>query len=259
MRPDRSPRVPIRRAVPAAVLGLGAALALTACGASGEDASGAWDRARAQLEGAQSVRMTTEVSTDAGVAGGGMGVPDATEVAGAVDGGDLLYTGEFRAGQHTARDETRVVGGKQYHRFAVEERGGVAGPERPEYAQKWQEAPAAQGLSMRAVVDGLLAGVPAAGGLEGAAVEADGLRRSGEDAVRYVLEQPAAGAGDGTTRLKAFTVAEDDGALLTVETVAPGTEGTVTFSDWDAVEPVEVPAADEIAAPPAAPEPAPAG
>lgn len=245
MRQDPSRTSARRRAVPLAALGAGAALLLSACGASGDDASAAWDAARAQLEGASSVRMTTELRSDAG---SGVSMPDSTDVAGSVDGADMAYTGVFRSGDYTTRDESRVVGGTRYERFLLERRGGVSGEDRPVFAQKWTQAPAQQGATtMRSVVDGLLAGVPGSGGLADAHAEAAPIRRSGEDATRYVLDEPVGGTASGT-RLKAFTVADDDGELLTVETVAPGTEATVTFSEWDAVEPVVAPAAEDLAA-----------
>ncbi|MCG7422838.1 hypothetical protein MHY29_08420 [Micrococcus sp. ACRRV] len=249
MRPT-TPRTPAphggarRRALSLAALGAAAALSLSACGASGEDASAAWDAARTQLQDASSVRLTTEARNDSGAA---PGTPDGVEIAGDVHSSDLSYTGVFRTDGYITRDESRTVGGQRYERFTLEQSGGVSGEGRPAFAEKWKKAEPLPGdASMRSILDGVLTAVPQAGALQGADVRATDIRRQGRDATRYVLDTPVKG-GTTDSSLTAFTVADDDGTLLTVETTGPGTRGTVTFSDWNAVEPVTAPAAEDMA------------
>ncbi|MGW5854147.1 MULTISPECIES: hypothetical protein [Micrococcus] len=253
MRGDLMKRRGARRALPLAVLGTGAALLLSGCGADGGDAPEAWAKARTQLEQADSVRMVTELRSGAQTSAGAT-VPDSTDISGPTSGEAFRYVSEFRDGAYTTRDESRTVDGRTYSRFTLEERGGVAG-EDPEYAEKWTAAkatgdPSAQGMG--AMVDSLLAALPAGDGLDGKEADADTLRRSGQDAVRYVLDVPASGEGGGVA-LRAFTVAQDDGELLTVETESAGTGAVTTFSEWNAVPPIEAPAEDAIAEPAAAP------
>ena len=176
-------------------------------------------------------------------------IPDATEIAGPVDGAWFSYAGVYEDGAYTTRDESRLVDGKTFSRYVLDEREGVAGDE-PEYAQKWTESqtpvdPATAGMG--AMVKSLLSSLPAADGLQGQDVEADGLRRSGHDAVRYTLAAPVAGAEDSSVAMTAFTVARSTGELLTVETQSGGVPAVITFSEWNAVPPVEAPAAEDIA------------
>lgn len=248
MRAEKTPARGPRRALSLAGLGAAAALVLTGCGVDEGAAPDAWKQARAQLEQAQSVRMVTEVRSD-DVPQSGAPIPDATEIAGPVDGAWFSYAGVYEDGAYTTRDESRLVDGKTFSRYVLDEREGVAGDE-PEYAQKWTESqtpvdPATAGMG--AMVKSLLSSLPAADGLQGQDVEADGLRRSGHDAVRYTLAAPVAGAEDSSVAMTAFTVARSTGELLTVETQSGGVPAVITFSEWNAVPPVEAPAAEDIA------------
>lgn len=236
-----------RRTAALLVLGAGAALALTACGADAGQAPAAWAQARTQLDQATSVRIEAERR---GEAVPGAPAPDATVLAGPVDGSAFEYTGVFRDGEHTVRDESRTVDGRTYSRRTLTERGDVAGVGVPVYEERWTatDGGLTAASAIGGVVDALLASLPAEDALEGAEVDAAPIRREGQDAVRYVLADPVAGA-DGRMRLQAFTVAEDDGELLTVETVQTTSDGaasTVTFSDWNAVQPPQAPAEEDV-------------
>lgn len=259
MREDPRNTRTARRALPLAALGAGAALLLTGCGADGADAPEAWAQARTQLEGADSLRVVSELRRGTEVPAGVV-LPDSTDVSGPLDGDSFRYVGEFREGPRTARDESRTVGGATYERVTLEERGAVSG-DSPVFAQKWTRTPAAGDSAtagVGAVVGSLLASLPAADGLQGEEAEADTLRRSGQDAVRYVLDEPVSAQEGGSVALTAFTVAADDGELLTVETESAGTGAILTFSEWDAVAPIEAPAEGDIA-PAADPAAAPTG
>ncbi|MCR8675433.1 hypothetical protein NWP10_06415 [Micrococcus sp. HG099] len=243
--PRQNPTGRARRGLPLAALGAAAALVLTGCGASGEDASAAWDRARTQLEETDSVRMVTELRSDAPQAGNR--TPESVDLSGPVDGSSMRYVSTYEDGDLITRDESRVVDGTAYSRFTVERRG-ASGEDRPAYVERWTAAPHTgdpRATGMGAMVSSLLGSLPESGGLEDVAVDADGIRRSGQDAVRYVLDEPLSVADDGVA-MTAFTVSEEDGRLLTVETESAGTKAVVTVSEMGDVEPLQAPPSDEV-------------
>ena len=98
---------------------------------------------------------------------------------------------------------------------------------------------------MGAMVSSLLGSLPESGGLDDVEADADGIRRSGQDAIRYVLDEPVSGPQEGVA-LTAFTVSKEDGRLLTVETESAGTKAVVTLSEMGEVDPVQAPPADEV-------------
>ena len=243
--PRQTPARRARRGLPLAAVGAASALLLTGCGPSGDDASAAWDRARVQLEETDSVRMVTELRSDAPM--DGRRAPQAVDLSGPVDGSSMRYLSVYEDGDLITRDESRVVDGVAYSRFTVERRG-ASGEDRPAYAEHWTAAPHTgdpRATGMGAMVSSLLGSLPETGGLEGVGVDADGIRRSGQDAVRYVLDEPVSPADDGVA-MTAFTVSEEDGRLLTVETESAGTKAVVTVSEMGEVEPLQAPPSDEV-------------
>lgn len=243
--PRQTPARRVRRGLPLAAVGAVAALALTGCGASGEEASAAWDRARTQLEETESVRMVTELLSDAPM--DGHRAPESVDLSGPVDGSSMRYLSVYEDGDLITRDESRVVDGTAYSRFTVERRG-ASGEDRPAYAERWTAAPYTgdpRASGMGAMVSSLLGSLPESGGLADVEAEADGIRRSGQDAVRYVLDEPLSPAQDGV-EMTAFTVSEEDGRLLTVETLSAGTRAVVTVSEMGEVEPLQAPPSDEV-------------
>lgn len=245
MKPRQNQTRRVRRGLPLAAVGAAAALLLTGCGASGDEAPGAWDRARTQLEEADSVRLVTELRSEAPQ--GGRRAPDAVDVSGPVDGSAVRYITAYEDAGLVTRDETRIVEGTAYSRFTVERRG-AGGEDRPAYVERWTQAPHTgdpRATGMGAMVSSLLGSLPESGGLDGVGAEADGIRRSGQDAVRYVLDEPVAGAEEGVT-MTGFTVSARDGRLLTVETESAGTRAVVTVSEMGEVAPLQAPPADEV-------------
>lgn len=232
-----------RRGLSLAAVGA-AALLLTGC-ASGDDAPGAWDRARTQLEEADSVRMVTELRSEA--PSNGRAVPDSVDISGPVDGSSMRYMSVYKDDGLITRDESRIVDGTAYSRFTVE-RAGASGEDRPAYVERWTATPYESDPSatgMGAMVSSLLGSLPESGGLDDVEADADGIRRSGQDAIRYVLDEPVSGPQEGV-ELTAFTVSKEDGRLLTVETESAGTKAVVTLSEMGEVDPVQAPPADEV-------------
>ena len=125
-----------RRGLSLAAVGA-AALLLTGC-ASGDDAPGAWDRARTQLEEADSVRMVTELRSEA--PSNGRAVPDSVDISGPVDGSSMRYVSVYKDDGLITRDESRIVDGTAYSRFTVE-RVGASGEDHPAYAERWTATP----------------------------------------------------------------------------------------------------------------------
>lgn len=121
-----------RRGLSLAAVGA-AALLLTGC-ASGDDAPGAWNRARTQLEEADSVRMVTELRSEA--PSNGRAVPDSVDISGPVDGSSMRYVSVYQDDGLITRDESRIVDGTAYSRFTVE-RAGASGEDRPAYVERW--------------------------------------------------------------------------------------------------------------------------
>ena len=132
-------------------------------------------------------------------------------------------------------------------RFTVE-RAGASGEDRPAYVERWTATPYEsdpRATGMGAMVSSLLGSLPESGGLDDVEADADGIRRSGQDAIRYVLDEPVSGPQEGV-ELTAFTVSKEDGRLLTVETESAGTKAVVTLSEMGEVDPVQAPPADEV-------------
>ena len=232
-----------RRGLSLAAVGA-AALLLTGC-ASGDDAPGAWDRARTQLEEADSVRMVTELRSEA--PSNGRAVPDSVDISGPVDGSSMRYVSVYQDDGLITRDESRIVDGTAYSRFTVE-RVGASGEDHPAYVERWTATPYEgdpSATGMGAMVSSLLGSLPESGGLDDVEADADGIRRSGQDAIRYVLDEPVSGPQEGV-ELTAFTVSKEDGRLLTVETESAGTKAVVTLSEMGEVDPVQAPPADEV-------------
>lgn len=232
-----------RRGLSLAAVGA-AALLLTGC-ASGDDAPGAWNRARTQLEEADSVRMVTELRSEA--PRNGRLAPDSVDISGPVDGSSMRYVSVYKDGGLITRDESRIVDGSAYSRFTVE-RADAGGEDRPAYVERWTSAPFEgdpRATGMGAMVSSLLGSLPESDGLDGVEADAHGIRRSGQDATRYVLDEPAPGPQEGV-ELTAFTVSKEDGRLLTVETESAGTKAVVTVSEMGEVDPVHAPPADEV-------------
>ncbi|MFH7618043.1 hypothetical protein, partial [Pseudomonas syringae group genomosp. 7] len=64
-------------------------------------------------------------------------------------------------------------------------------------ATPYESDPRATGMG--AMVSSLLGSLPESGGLDDVEADADGIRRSGQDAIRYVLDEPGAWRERGET------------------------------------------------------------
>ena len=189
--------------------------------------------------------MVTELRSEA--PSNGRAVPDSVDISGPVDGSSMRYVSVYQDDGLITRDESRIVDGTAYSRFTVE-RAGTSGEDRPAYVEHWTATPYESDPSatgMGAMVSSLLGSLPESGGLDDVEADADGIRRSGQDAIRYVLDEPVSGPQEGVA-LTAFTVSKEDGRLLTVETESAGTKAVVTLSEMGGVDPVQAPPADEV-------------
>lgn len=227
-----------RRAVHAAGLGAIGALVLAGCASQPPAAGEAWERARAQIDGAESVRMSF-VSTD------GSQSPRVItwDLAGPLEGTDGTTEASMQVGEDSWMTvETRTVEGKSYARIATEGRDVPAQVAAQYHTDGWRETPS---QSQDNPIGGTLETValPAADALAGADVQPEEVEWSGGTAHRYQVPAQAAEAarqeGD-TFTVRAFTV-DDDGSLVGLR-VEDGTQvQELTLTDWNQIDPADVP------------------
>lgn len=235
-----------RRALPLAAAAT-AVTFLTGCGVSGDDAAQAWERGRTELAEVESLRIITEPRSTPSAQG--IVVPDAIELSGPTDGSSLAVTSTVKDDGVTTRDEIRVVDDTQYRRRTVEN-DALGGQEHPIFAEHWRSQPNSgntRGMDMGVALSSVLDSLPPKGALKDVPVKADGIRRSGQDAIRYALEEPVKDLR-GVSTLTAFTVAKSDGRRPpSSPPSAGGLRTVVTFADVNEVPPIEAPPTEDRA------------
>ena len=227
-----------RRAVHAAGLGALGALALAGCASQPPAAGEAWEQARAQIDGAESVRMSF-VSTD------GSQTPRVItwDLAGPLEGTDGTTEASMLVGEDSWMTvDTRTVDGRSYARITTQGQDVPAQVAAQYHTEGWREtAPPSQGSPIGGTLDAVA--LPAADALAGADVQPEKVEWSGGTAHRYQVPTQAAEAarqeGD-TFTVRAFTV-DEDGSLVGLR-VEDGTQiQELTLTDWNQIDPAEVP------------------
>ncbi|MGC5049588.1 Tat (twin-arginine translocation) pathway signal sequence [Micrococcus porci] len=225
-----------RRAVHAAGLGVVAALTLAGCGTDQQDAGEAWQHARAQIDGAESVRMTMASVNDSQ----GPSVV-AWDVAGPLEGADGTTTGRMQVGRDSWMTVRSVsADGKTWARVDTE---GQDVPEQIASMYRtdgWRETQQSGQNALRATLDAV--GLPAADALDGVDVQPEKVDWSGGTAYRYAMPGDVASAarGDSQFSVRGFTV-DEDGDLVGLRVEDGGVIQEFALSDWNEIEPAEAP------------------
>ncbi len=242
------------RAAAVASLGLAAALGLSACSGSGvPPLEEVWPEAHASIQEASSV------SVDGSVAMGGQEMTVA--IAGQID--DSSYAGNVTMGEVALE----VIGDTEYtymkpNTAFYEENGGTELQEL--VGDKWLQMPAEQGgFTMSSMWSAFMDDIPTAEDFGDTEYTSEKVELNGEEVHKYTGQDEENGN-------PVSVYLSQDNKLVRVETgVASGDEasaspsasasgegsedvdsGVIDFSQWDAVEPVEMPAEAEVFAVP---------
>ncbi|MFC7402067.1 hypothetical protein [Citricoccus sp. GCM10030269] len=256
------PKTATRRTIstrPFRVIGLSAAGAITAlavssCGSSVPALEDVWPDVSASIENASSVAI------DGSVTQGGQDV--SVKIAGQID--DSSYSGTVSMDE----SDVEVVGNQEYtymkpNAAFYEQLGGAQLQDM--VGEKWLEMPAERGgFTMSTFWDSFSDDIPGTEEFGDSEYTSEAVDLNGEEVYKYTgtqadseepvsvyvskdnklmrIEAENAGAGSDDA-----SSASSDSPSASASDEPTGTgAGTVNFSRWDAVEPVDMPAEDEI-------------
>lgn len=238
-----------RRVLGMGALGAVAALTLSGCGNGVPPLEDVWPEVSESIQNAQSVTIDGEVAQ------GGQDV--SVTMSGQID--DSSYAGSLSMGEA----QVEVIGDADYtymkpNEAFYSEMGGA--PLQDLVGEKWLQVPAEDGFTMSTIWSSFSEDIPDADAFGDSDYTSEAVEHDGEEVYRYSgisvengepvalyvskdntlvrVEVEQGEAGEGQSGEATASPAADPGA------------GTVDFSDWDAVEPVEMPAEDDVFAVP---------
>jgi hypothetical protein len=240
-----------------AALGVAAALTLSSCGSGVPALEEVWPEVTTSIENA------TSVAIDGNVTQGGQDV--AVAIAGQID--DSSYSGNVSMDEATVEVVGNTESTYMKPNTAFYEQLGSA-PLQDLVGDKWLEMPAGQSeFTMSSFWESFKQEIPTAEEFGDADYTAEAVDLNGEEVYKYtgtnadtgepvsvyvtqdnklsrveVTKAPADGASEGATGSAS--------ASPSAEASADTSTGAIDFSQWDAVEPVEMPAEGEIFAVP---------
>lgn len=205
----------------------GSSLALTACGGP-PNFDEVWPQTYENVENAESVSIAfegTNVESDETMSATFSGQLDDSNYEGHMSLGDIEYEVKTADGRTvmTANDAFYQESDSQ----ALAELVG----------DSWFEAPSSDDFTISSFFDSLTSDLDQDPTDEGEELEVEEVEEDGQNAYKY------SGTADGDDL--AITVTENN-ELLRMEANTDELDGTVEFSNWNAVEPIEFPADEEI-------------
>lgn len=238
MRPSRSPGAPRRHRIRRAcwcVLALTGATALSACTSEPPPLHEVWPDVSHKVEHAESVKITAEVSQD--------GQQTALELAGALD--DSNYSG--LVAEDKAHVEVRSVDGTTYLRANETFRHSRGGETFQDVdTERWIPMASEQdsGFAMSTFYGSFTAALPSDDAFADKQVEATTVRIDGQRVYKY--------SDVDTSQGEVALFIDEDDTLVRLEVDrdddAPRSqlEGTIDFTEWNAVDDVEAPSGDAV-------------
>lgn len=235
------------RALGITALGATAALALAGCAGSDVPAlEDVWPEAHASIEEA------TSVAIDGSVNQGGQDMTVA--ISGQID--DSSYSGNVAMGEVAVE----ILGNDEYtymkpNTAFYEENGGGAQLQEM-VGDKWLEMPAEQGgFTMSTLWDAFTEDIPSSDEFSDSEYTSETVDLNGEEVYKYTgstedSDDPVSlyvSKDNKLVRVEAEAASSDDeSASPSASSDSSSGAGTIDFSEWDAVETVEMPAEDTI-------------
>lgn len=243
-----------RRLAGITAFGAISALTLSACGSSVPTIEEVWPDVRENLVNAESVKVSGEITQD----GQDMNV----DMSGHVD--DSSYSGNIAMGEYTIEvlgnaDNTYVKANEAFW----EANGGAQLLSL--IGDKWLEAPAEEmGFTMSSFYDSFSSEAPEASEFEGKEFTAEEVEHNGEQVYKYTGTEDESGdpvsyfinkenqlvrmerpeSTEGSSDAASDDASGDASASPSASSGAGA--GAIDFTEWNAVEPVEMPAEDEV-------------
>lgn len=228
-------------------LGAAAALTLAGCAGSGVPAlEDVWPEAHASIEDA------TSVAIDGSVSQGGQDMTVA--ISGQID--NSSYSGNVAMGDVAVE----ILGNDEYtymkpNTAFYEENGGGAQLQEM-VGDKWLEMPAEQGgFTMSTLWEAFTEDIPSSDEFSDSEYTSEAVDLNGEEVYKYTgstedSDEPVSlyvSKDNKLVRVEAEAASSDDeSASPSASSDSSSGTGTIDFSEWDAVETVEMPAEDTI-------------
>lgn len=234
----------------AAGLLLASGLLLTGC-ASAPTLEESWPDVRKKIVDAQSLRLQMEgvANAEDGVAGSPSSEIQSAnaDLAGATDGSHLKGTMAMDMGETTMDMEVLRLQDESFMKMQAE--GEDAPPEMAMFSEivgdRWMLMPEenAEDLSLKDMMDEMEKDLPAEDAFDGKDLKPEKVELDGQEYLKYTLPEEAKDFA------RVMYVDPEDDVLYRLEGTNPddaAADATVTFTEWDAVQPPERPADDQI-------------